>query len=280
MTLATLSDGRKIGSPRHFNKYQALLAKAQRASKKKRVQAIHSKIVNVRRHYLHVLSASLARDNRLIVVGNIVARSLPYRSQRKSAIDASWSQFRSQLRYKASRHGPASGLTGAKFCTSHLRETHLRNLTDTEIVFPVRSRIKLTCRNKRPRPQGTGAKFVQIIGASKHGYWSSVHAAAKLTSGKEKPGALRGDGPFRPLSSSPLVGIEIWIKQSKDTEHHDEDNDDGDQDASQDPVRLEPVYNGDHAGCHKPDDDGVDKIHRGFTRRASSASRGAAPRTR
>jgi hypothetical protein len=37
MTLATLSDGRKIGSPRHFNKYQALLAKAQRASKKKRV---------------------------------------------------------------------------------------------------------------------------------------------------------------------------------------------------------------------------------------------------
>jgi putative transposase len=34
MTLATLSDGRKIGSPRHFNKYQALLAKAQRASKK------------------------------------------------------------------------------------------------------------------------------------------------------------------------------------------------------------------------------------------------------
>ena len=39
------------------------------------------------------------------VVGNVVANSLRYRSLRKSAIDASWSEFRSQLRYKASRHG-------------------------------------------------------------------------------------------------------------------------------------------------------------------------------
>jgi putative transposase len=105
MTLATLSDGRKIDNPRHFKKYQALLANAQRAGKKRRVQAIHSKIANVRRHYLHVLSAKLARENRLIIVGNVTAKSLPYRSQRKSAIDASWSQFRLQLRYKASRHG-------------------------------------------------------------------------------------------------------------------------------------------------------------------------------
>jgi putative transposase len=105
MTLATLSDGRKIDNPRHFKKYRTLLADAQRAGKRKRIQAIHSKIANARRHYLHILSTKLVRENRLIVVGNVVARSLPYRSQRKSAIDASWSQFRSQLRYKASRHG-------------------------------------------------------------------------------------------------------------------------------------------------------------------------------
>jgi putative transposase len=105
ITLATLSDGHKIENPRHFKKYQRILAEAQRAGKRRRVQAIHSKIANARRHYLHVVSTKLARENRLIVVGNVVARSLPYRSQRKSAIDASWSQFRSQLRYKASRHG-------------------------------------------------------------------------------------------------------------------------------------------------------------------------------
>jgi putative transposase len=104
-TLATLSDGRKIENPRHFKKYKDKLARAQRARNKKRVRAIHAKIANARRHYLHVQSTKLVRENRLIVIGNVVAKSLPYRSQRKSAIDASWSEFRSQLRYKASRHG-------------------------------------------------------------------------------------------------------------------------------------------------------------------------------
>ena len=105
ITLATLSDGRKIENPRHFKNYKGTLAKAQRDRNKKRARAIHAKIANARRHYLHVQSTKLVRENRLIVVGNVVAKSLPYRSCRKSAIDASWSQFRSQLRYKASRHG-------------------------------------------------------------------------------------------------------------------------------------------------------------------------------
>jgi IS605 OrfB family transposase len=103
--LATLSDGRKIENPRHFKKYRAVLAEAQRAGNKKRVRAIHAKIANARRHYLHVQSTKLVRENRLIVVGNVIAKSLRHRSLRKSAIDASWSEFRSQLRYKASRHG-------------------------------------------------------------------------------------------------------------------------------------------------------------------------------
>ena len=79
-TLATLSDGRKIENPRHFKKYKGALAKAQRARNKKRVRAIHAKIANARRHYLHVQSTKLVRENRLIVVGNVVAKSLPYRS--------------------------------------------------------------------------------------------------------------------------------------------------------------------------------------------------------
>lgn len=104
-TLATLSDGTKIRNPRHFKKYEKALARAQRARNKKRAAAIHAKITNARRHHLHEQSTRIVRENRLIVVGDVAARSLPYRTQRKSALDASWHGFRSMLRYKASRHG-------------------------------------------------------------------------------------------------------------------------------------------------------------------------------
>lgn len=48
--------------------------------------------------------------------------------------------------------------------------------------------------------------------------------------------------------------------------------DQSDQSAGQRPVRFEAVDDGDHAGRDEADDDGVDKFHRGFTTRASSAS--------
>jgi IS605 OrfB family transposase len=69
------------------------------------VAAIHAKIANARKDYLHKASTALVRENKLIVVGNVEGRSLPYRAQRKSALDASWSTFRTMLRYKAIAHG-------------------------------------------------------------------------------------------------------------------------------------------------------------------------------
>jgi IS605 OrfB family transposase len=104
-TLAALSTGEKIENPRHLAKHAAKLATAQRAGRRARARAIHAKIANARKHFLHEQSARLARENRRIIVGNVNAAGLARTRMAKSVLDASWSQFRSQLRYKAMRHG-------------------------------------------------------------------------------------------------------------------------------------------------------------------------------
>ncbi len=104
-TLATMSDGAKIENPRHLAKYAERLAVVQRAGNKRRARAIHAKIANVRKDFLHKASARLVAENRLIVVGNVSSSKLAKTKMAKSVLDAGWSMLRNQLRYKASRHG-------------------------------------------------------------------------------------------------------------------------------------------------------------------------------
>lgn len=104
-TLATCSDGTTVPALRHYRQYEATLAVAQRANNKRRVQAIHAKIANARRHHLHEWSSRIARENELIVVGNVSPSKLAKTKMAKSILDASWAMLRNQLRYKASRHG-------------------------------------------------------------------------------------------------------------------------------------------------------------------------------
>lgn len=104
-TLATLSTGEKIPNLRIGRKHAAALARAQRAGRKKRARAIHAKIERARKHQLHEVSTHLVRENQLIVVGNVNAAGLGRTRMAKSVYDAGWSTLRSQLRYKALRHG-------------------------------------------------------------------------------------------------------------------------------------------------------------------------------
>jgi putative transposase len=103
-TLATCSNGETVPALQHYRKYEAALRIAQRAGNKRRTKAIHAKIANARRDQLHKASTKIARENSLIVVGNVNAAQLKQTRMAKSVSDASWSMFRNQLCYKASRH--------------------------------------------------------------------------------------------------------------------------------------------------------------------------------
>jgi IS605 OrfB family transposase len=103
--LATLSTGEAVPALRHYRRYEQALGRAQRARRKPLVRAIHAKIANARTHHLHEQSTRIARENRLIVVGNVSPSKLAKTRMAKSVLDAGWSAFKNQLRYKASRHG-------------------------------------------------------------------------------------------------------------------------------------------------------------------------------
>ena len=116
-TLATLSNGQKIENLRPYRKLEEKRGIAQRAHNKKRVQAIHAKIKNVRQDYLHKESTKLIKENQLRVVGNVNADQFAKTKMAKSVLDASWSTFRSMLNYKASRHSAVYLEVDEKFTT-------------------------------------------------------------------------------------------------------------------------------------------------------------------
>lgn len=103
--LANLSDGGKVENPRWYRAMEQKIAIAQRAGKKRQVKAIHNKIANQRKDFLHKASAAIASNNSIIVVGNVSSSKLSKTTMAKSVLDSGWSAFRNQLSYKSIRNG-------------------------------------------------------------------------------------------------------------------------------------------------------------------------------
>lgn len=103
--LATLSDGSKIEMPCFYRASEQAIGMAQRARKTKRARAIHAKVKNRRKDFLHKASAALAKEYGLIVVGDVSPSKLAQTKMAKSVLDAGWSDFKRMISYKAMMHG-------------------------------------------------------------------------------------------------------------------------------------------------------------------------------
>lgn len=103
-TTATMSDGSSFHQA-PFKQYAERLAIAQRAGHKKRARAIHAKVANIRKDFLHKETTKLVHAYDGIYVGNVNAAKLKKTRMAKSVSDQSWSMLRSMLAYKAIRLG-------------------------------------------------------------------------------------------------------------------------------------------------------------------------------
>ena len=102
---AALSNGQTVQAQQFYRDLEPALAVSQRAGNKQRTRAIHAKIANRRKDFLHKLSTRLVKEYGAIFVGNVNAAGLAKTNMAKSVLDAGWSTFRTQLQYKGDSAG-------------------------------------------------------------------------------------------------------------------------------------------------------------------------------
>ncbi|WP_269475013.1 MULTISPECIES: RNA-guided endonuclease InsQ/TnpB family protein [unclassified Variovorax] len=101
----TDSAGTSVDAQRFYRDLESKIASAQRAGKAHRVRALHAKVANRRKDFLHKLSTAQARGHAAVFVGDVNAATLAKTRMAKSVHDAGWSSYRTMLKYKCDDAG-------------------------------------------------------------------------------------------------------------------------------------------------------------------------------
>jgi len=111
------SDEIKYSRENLTRKYEKRLATIQRARKKKQTKILHAKIKNKRLDWNHKTTTEICRSSQFVAVGDIGSKGLCKTRMAKSLYDASHSQIKIMLSYKALRHGMICKIVSEKFST-------------------------------------------------------------------------------------------------------------------------------------------------------------------
>ena len=191
------SDGGTVEVQHFYRDLEPKIATAQRARKTSRMRALHAKVANRRKDFLHKLSTKQVAQHCAIFVGDVNASALVKTKMAKSVLDAGWSTYRTMLRYKCDDAGVWFQEVDESYSTQTCHVCQSRSGPRGLAGLSVRSWVCLGCGAEHDRDRNASQN---ILHTGLDWLESEFTAAANKA---EMPGAVvnkafEAAGRFRP----------------------------------------------------------------------------------